>query len=97
MLFAATAPERQGDEVRLYFCPDDARADAGEDQRIFKITVHYDGHLRRLTALGHLYQGIDPGWMTSAEYRPDGSVIALGPIPVALFVPWSSGSRPSAQ
>lgn len=61
MLFAAISPERQSEEVRLYFSPDDAQAEAGEDQRIYKVTVHYDGQLRRLTALGHLYQGIDPG------------------------------------
>ena len=91
MLFAATSPERQGEEVRLYFSPDDAQAEAGRDRRIFKVTAHYDGQLRRLTALGHLYQRIDPGWMTSAEYRPDGSIVALGPIPISLFVPWSFG------
>src|SRR5262249_34011677 len=97
MLFAATSPERQGEEVRLYFSPDDARADAGQDQRIFKVTAHYDGQLRRLTALGHLYQGIDPGWMTSAEYLPDGSIVALGPLPRSLFILWSFGSGASSS
>jgi len=86
MLFAATAPERQGEEIRLYFSPDDALAEAGEGRRVYKLAVHYDGQLRRLTAVGHLYQKIDPGWTTSAEYRPDGSIVARGPIPGSLYV-----------
>ena len=97
MLYAATSPERQGDEVCLYFSPDEAQAYAGEDQRIFRVTAHYDGHLGRLTALGHLYQNIDPGWTMSAERRPNGSIVTPGPIPSSLFVLWTLGYRSAAR
>ena len=82
MLFTATPPERQGDEVRLYFSPDDA---AREGRRVLSVSVHYDGSRERLTAVGNLYQRMEPGWTSPATHHRDGCLVVRGPIPASLF------------
>jgi len=84
LLFTTTPPERQGDEILLYFRPEDA----GEGRIIYGVAVHFDGLLHRLMAIGNLYQRIDPGWTTPATYHGGGFITARGPIPVSLFVAW---------
>jgi hypothetical protein len=82
VLFTATPPERQGDQVRLYFSPDDA---AREGHRVLAVAVHYDGSRKRLTAVGNLYRGIEPGWTSPATHQTDGCLVVRGPIPASLF------------
>jgi len=85
LLFTTTPPERQGDVILLFFRPEDAT----RGERIYEVSVHYDGLLHRLTAIGNLYRDIDPGWTTPATYHGGGYITARGPIPMSLFVAWS--------
>lgn len=83
MLFTSTPPDRQGEQLRLHFSPEDAKV--GRRGPIFGVLVHYDGHLGRLTTLANLYRGIDPGWTERASHHSDGCLLVRGPIPAALF------------
>lgn len=85
MLFATTPPDRQGARVRLYFCPEDARVAHQDRRAIYRVAVHYDGHLGRLTTLANLYRGSDPGWTAPAEHHRDGCLVVRGPLPASLF------------
>jgi len=87
VLFTATSPERQGDQLRLYFSPDDA---AREGDSVLAVSVYYDGSLNRLTAIGNLYRWMEPGWTTPATYHTDGCLVVQGPIPASLFFTKSS-------
>src|SRR5215217_5464434 len=82
MLFTTTRPDRQGAHIRLYFSPEDA---AKQGHQVVGVSVYYDGLLHRLTSLGDLYRGVDPGWSAPAVYHPDGCLIVREPIPTPLF------------
>jgi len=82
MLYTTTPPEREGDQIPLFFSPDDARA-TQEGHSVHRVAAHYDGLMRRLIPLA----AENRGWRIPAEHHGNGVVIARGPIPRALFVP----------
>lgn len=82
MLYTTASPEDRAGDVRLFLRHEDALMHQGPGMQIRSVAVHYDGLLHRLIPL------LDSGRSSTIPARNlgDGSVVAQGPIPTALFL-----------
>jgi hypothetical protein len=86
MLYTLTRPALQGDRIQLYPSPDAAQARAGGGQPVIEVAVRFDARGRRVVPSWTDPHVFDPMWTAPAEFHPDGSITAKGPIPGQLFL-----------
>jgi len=84
MLYSVLPPSRHRQRVRLYLCPQAARA-ASQGGDLYRVAVHFDGLLRRLVPLRPLPEQLDPAWTVLAEHDGEDCIVTYGPIPPLLF------------
>ena len=87
MLYTITNPAEDYDRIRLFPSLEAARAVAFDGRHIQIVAVDYDHRMRRVFPLHQVDPTLlDPAWSTPAQFHPDGSVTAKGPLPTHLFV-----------
>ncbi|HEX8199801.1 MAG TPA: hypothetical protein VF590_04885 [Isosphaeraceae bacterium] len=86
MLYTLTRPALQGDRILLYPSPDAAQARAGGRHPVIGVALRSDARGRRVVPAWSDPGGLDPMWSAPAEFHPDGSITAKGPIPGQLFL-----------
>ncbi len=86
MLYTVTSPTEPYDRIRLFPSLEAARAMAFDGRHVQIVAVDYDHRMRRVVPLEIDPMLLDPAWSAPAQYHPDGSVTAKGPLPEHLFV-----------
>jgi hypothetical protein len=86
MLYTITHPAEAYDRIRLFPSLEAARAVAFDGRNIQIVAVDYDHGMRRVVPLEVDPTVLDPAWSAPAQFHPDGSVTAKGPLPAHLFV-----------
>jgi hypothetical protein len=86
MLYTTTNPAEAYDRIRLFPSLEAARAVAFDGRHVQIVAVDYDHRMRRVVPLAADPALLDPAWSAPAQFHPDGSVTAKGPLPSHLFV-----------
>ena len=86
MLYTITNPAEAYDRIRLFPSREAARAVAIDGRHVQIVAVDYDHRMRRVVPLEVDPMVLDPCWSAPAQFHPDGSVTAKGPLPPHLFV-----------
>jgi hypothetical protein len=84
MFYTRIPPARVTDRTHLYQDIGSALSDAGENERVFAVAVHFEARERKATPLGDVSRY--PDWVAATEQHPDGSITVRGKIPPSLYM-----------
>jgi hypothetical protein len=84
MFYTRIPPARETSRTHLYQDIDSALSDAGENERVFAVAVHFDERERKVTSLWA--ESRYPDWVAPTEQHPDGSITVRGRVPASLYM-----------